>query len=171
MAGTEQSFHLTKEDIRKPESKTSRAHDGDVPAGSEAAGLQSIVDKADKNKKEIIAERQANLPLPEQPPVPSDFNSADGRTVNVGSGGVSTSGLSHGNDALREPATGDSAVRTDPTSNKVNVQGQGVGREGAEGLGGLPNDAVTKEAKHKAGLEDTTNKVRSRLLCLMDLVG
>ncbi|KAF2214850.1 hypothetical protein CERZMDRAFT_36704, partial [Cercospora zeae-maydis SCOH1-5] len=92
-----------------------------------------------KNKGEVIAERQGNLPLPDQPPAASDFNSADQRTVNVGSGGVSGP-FSHGNDALREPATG------------------GVGRQAADGLGGLPADAVAQGSKNKAGLADTTGK-------------
>lgn len=94
--------------------------------------LQHVVDTADKNKSDIIAERQANLPLPDQPPTASDFNSADARTVNVGSGSISGS-FSHG-------------------------QGQGAGREAADGLSGLPNDAVARGAKDKAGLEDTTGK-------------
>jgi hypothetical protein len=122
------------------------------------ASAQSIVDKAEKDKPQIIEERKANLPLPEDPPVASDFNSADQRTVNVGSGGENASGFSYGNDALREPATGDSAARTDPITNKTNVQGQGVGREAAEGLGGLPNDAVARDAKDKAGLAQTTGQ-------------
>jgi len=95
--------------------------------------------------------------LPDQPPVPSDFNSADQRTVNVGSGGQSDT-FSYGNDSLREPATGDSAVRADGDSNKTNVLGQGVGREAADGLNGIPNDAVARGAKDKAGLADTTNQ-------------
>ncbi|SMY19945.1 unnamed protein product [Zymoseptoria tritici ST99CH_1A5] len=64
-------------------------------SGSDAAGLQSIVDSADKNKAQVIADRQANLPLPEQPPTASDFNSSDQRTVDVGSGRIS--GGSDGN--------------------------------------------------------------------------
>ena len=141
MSGTEETYHLTKEDIRKTESKASGAHGGDVPAGSDAAGLQvsdhvhlhilevpklttskSIVDKGEQNKKQIIEERKANLPLPDQPPGPSDFNSADQRTVNVGSGGEPTGGFSYGDDALREPATGDSAVRTDANALKTNTE-------------------------------------------------
>lgn len=118
---------------------------------------QSIVDSADKNKADLIAERQANLPLPDGPPGQSDFNSADARTVNVGSGGVQDS-FSHGNDALREPATGGSVVREDPASTGRNVQGQGVGREAVEGLSGLPNDAVAQGKKNKEGLADTTGK-------------
>ncbi|EME88334.1 uncharacterized protein MYCFIDRAFT_213247 [Pseudocercospora fijiensis CIRAD86] len=157
MSGTEQAYHLTKEDVRKAEQREGKIHGGDIPADSTAAGLQSIVDSADKNKAEIIAERKANLPLPDQPPSASDFNSADARTVNVGSG--STSGaFSHGNSALREPATGESATRADPHSTHGNVQGHGVGREAAEGLSGLPNDAVAQGSKNKAGLEDTTGK-------------
>ncbi|KAF2169873.1 hypothetical protein M409DRAFT_20287 [Zasmidium cellare ATCC 36951] len=157
MSGTQEAYHLTKEDVRKAEQRESKAHGGNIPADSESAGLQSIVDQADKNKQEIIAERQANLPLPDQPPQASDFNSADARTVNVGSG--STSGnFSHGNDSLREPATGGSAVREDPSATGQQVLGQNVGREGADGLSGLPNDAVARGAKGKAGLEDTTNQ-------------
>lgn len=103
-----------------------------------------------KPKAELIAERQANLPLPDQPPVASDWNSADASTVNVGSGGQAAS-FSHGNDALREPATGDSAVRSAGAT-----LGEGVGREGKDNLGGIPNDAVTRDAKNKSGTVDTT---------------
>lgn len=85
------------------------------------------MDKAEKDKADIIAERQANLPLPDQPPGPSDFNSADQRTVNVGSGEQPTADISSG------------------------------GREGADGLGGIPNDAATQGKKNKDGLVDTTN--------------
>lgn len=109
-----------------------------------------------KSKAEIIAERQANLPLPEQPPVASDWNSADASTVNVGSGGVSDA-FSVGNSALREPATGDSAVRVDGNQYSTNTQGQNVGREGKDNLGGIPSDAVTRDAKNKVPT-DTTNK-------------
>ncbi|CAK4030585.1 Hypothetical predicted protein [Lecanosticta acicola] len=157
MSGTEETYHLTKEDIRKTEQQTSKLHGGNIPADSEAAGLQSITDTADKNKPEIINERQANLPLPDQPPGQSDFSSADSRTVNVGSGG-NASNFSYGNDALREPATGDSAVRADPSVTGGNVLGQGVGREAVDGLGGLPNDAVAQGSKNKENLADTTGK-------------
>ena len=37
---SEETYHLTKEDIRKTESKASQAHRGNVPADSDAAGLQ-----------------------------------------------------------------------------------------------------------------------------------
>lgn len=137
MSGTEQTYHLTKEDVRKVEQREGKAHGGDIPSDSTAAGLQSIVDSADKNKKEVIAERQANLPLPDDPPTKSDFNSADASTVNVGSG--RTSGASDG--ALREPAAGGELPK---------------GRETADGR--LPNDAAAQGSKNKAGLADTTNK-------------
>jgi hypothetical protein len=119
---------------------------------------QSIIDKTEKDKPTIIAERQANLPLPDDPPGPSDFNSADQRTVNIGKNDVAAGALTE-NDALREPATGDSAVRADPDETKTNVQGMSkVGREGEDNLGGLPNDAVTRNKKDTAGLADTTNQ-------------
>ncbi|KAJ4351698.1 uncharacterized protein N0V89_007041 [Didymosphaeria variabile] len=98
------------------------------------------------SKQEIIDERKANLPLPEQPPTASDFNSADERTVNVGSG-AQASDLSHsglGGDTLREPSTTDAVGST--------------GRQAKDGLSGIPNDAVTRDAKDKAGLEQTTGK-------------
>jgi hypothetical protein len=95
------------------------------------------------SKADLIEERKAALPLPDQPPVASDFNSADARTVNVGAGGVSED-LSHsglGGSNLREPAVGDVG---------------NTGREAKDGLSGIPNDAVTRDAKDKAGLEQTT---------------
>ncbi|KAF2654591.1 hypothetical protein K491DRAFT_705094 [Lophiostoma macrostomum CBS 122681] len=106
-----------------------------------------------------IEKTQANLPLPEQPPVASDWNSADARTVNVGAGGRSED-LTHdglGSDTLRSPATADSAVRTDGEALKTNTA-IGAGRQAKEGLSGIPNDAVPRGSKNKAGLEDTTNK-------------
>ena len=33
------------------------------------------------NKDDVIAERQANLPLPEEPPVEPDWNSSDARPI------------------------------------------------------------------------------------------
>merc|ERR1711939_59266 len=131
-----QGDQITKEDVRRVEHEESAGHKaGNIPAGSDAAAMQSMMDKQNQNK--------------------GDFNSADASTVNVGSGGVSDT-FSKGNDALREPATGDSAVRTDGNAFMVNTKAQGVGREAIEG--GLPNDAVARDAKDKAGLADTTNK-------------
>jgi hypothetical protein len=97
------------------------------------------------SKQDIIDERKANLPLPEQPPVASDFNSSDARTVNVGSGGVSSdiSSSGIGSSNLREPATTDEVAG---------------GRQAHDGLSGLPNDAVSREAKDKKGLEQTTGE-------------
>ncbi|MCJ1290245.1 hypothetical protein MMC34_001781 [Xylographa carneopallida] len=88
-----------------------------------------------QSKADLIEERRANLPLPEDPPVASDWNSADARTVNVGSGGVqsdiSTGG---GSDSLRGPATADSSARTDGEALGVNTgePNEGMGREGAK---------------------------------------
>jgi hypothetical protein len=99
-----------------------------------------------------IDEVKSNLPLPEQPPKASDWNSADERNVNVGSGGNAASG-----GQLRDPATGGSAVRADAEALKTNTTAGG-GREAHDNLGGIPNDAVTREAKHKSGTVDTTGK-------------
>ncbi|KAK1250566.1 hypothetical protein MKX08_010569 [Trichoderma sp. CBMAI-0020] len=59
-----------------------------------------------QSKDQKIAEIQANLPLPEQPPKASDFNSADMRTTGVGSGRISgNAGSGAGAEAgLRGPA-------------------------------------------------------------------
>ncbi|KAI9759508.1 MAG: hypothetical protein M4579_002267 [Chaenotheca gracillima] len=102
-----------------------------------------------KSKADIISDRQSNLPLPEQPPVASDFNSSDERTVNVGSGRIEEP-ISVGKSGLREPATADSSVRTQGDEWKTNTApGPGVGRQGKEGLESLPKDAVTRDAKNK----------------------
>ncbi len=93
--------------------------------------FQSIVDKNSKSKSEIIDERQANLPLPDQPPVASDWNSSDASKVNVGSGGVEDDiSYGGGGSSLRGPATTDSA--------------ETVGREAHDNLDGLPKDALKR---------------------------
>lgn len=86
------------------------------------------------SKQQIIDEHKANLPLPEQPPKASDWNSADERNVNVGSGKI--------------PTQGDALKNQDPSA---------AGREAKDNLGGLPNDAVAREKKNASGLADTTN--------------
>lgn len=85
-----------------------------------------------------MAERQANLPLPEDPPVASDWNSADARTVNVSSGDklpdISTGDAT--SSGLRGPATAGSGVRAEGGADL-----SGIGRQGKDGLDGLPKDA------------------------------
>ena len=166
---TDATFHTTREDLRKAESKVSQKNDGNVPADSEVSvmkvskpyqvrklqrigliiDLQSIVDENQpKPKSEIIAERQANLPLPDQPPVASDWNSSDASKVNVGSGGVE-SDVSYGGGSdggLRNPATSESSVRTDGDALNTNASqpSGGVGRQGHDSLDGLPKDALKR---------------------------
>ncbi len=82
-----------------------------------------------KTKK--VEEARSNLPLPEQPPVASDWNSADARNVNVGSGSLQ-SDISTGagsTSGLREPAS------------KADVDLSRVGRQGKDNLEGPPEDA------------------------------
>ena len=104
-----------------------------------------MIDSNSKPRSELVAERQANLPLPEQPPVASDWNSADASKVNVGSGRLE-SDVSYGNGSesgLRGPATGDSSVRTDGSQTGANTAPSGgMGRQGHDGLDGLPKDAT-----------------------------
>lgn len=95
-----------------------------------------------KANPSLVDERRSNLPLPDQPGAASDFNSADARTVNVGSGGQEAS-ISSGTGALREPALGDAS---------------GAGRQAKDGLSGIPNDAVARDQKDHSGLEQTTGK-------------
>jgi len=92
-----------------------------------------------KSKANIIAERQGSLPLPEDPPVASDWNSSDARTVNVSTGEQQE--ISSGNASstgLREPATEGSGVREE------GADLSGIGRQGKDGLSGAPRDAAAK---------------------------
>ena len=113
------------------------------------------------SKADIIEQRKANLPLPDQPPKASDWQSLDERTVNVGSGGISSGGdLSAGGagDSLRSPATGASGARVDGEEFKTHTSDLNVGRTAKEGLSGLPNDAAARGKKDQSSLVDTTNK-------------
>jgi hypothetical protein len=96
---------------------------------------------SEQSKADLIVGRQANLPLPEDPPVASDWNSADARTVNVKAGErqeeVSTGEASA--TGLREPATKGSGVREEDGADM-----SGVGRQGKEGLSGPPKDATAR---------------------------
>ncbi|KAK3326417.1 hypothetical protein B0H66DRAFT_600541 [Apodospora peruviana] len=86
-----------------------------------------------QSKADKIAQAQANLPLPEQPPVASDWQSADARNVNVGSGSIS-SDVSTGDGStagLREPST-KSSEDTDMSK---------IGRQGKDNLESPPHDA------------------------------
>ncbi|RGP60453.1 tubulin gamma chain [Fusarium sporotrichioides] len=76
-----------------------------------------------QSNEQKIAETQANLPLPDQPPTASDWQSADARNVNVGAGKVegSVGTDAHAQSGLREPAT---------KGEEVDLSN--VGREGVE---------------------------------------
>ena len=108
------------------------------------------------SRQEITDERQANLPLPEQPPRPPDWNSSDERTVNVGSSGrgddISASG--RGSETL-EGLQLESDVRVSGEEWKTNTAASGAGRKAKDNLQGLPNDAVTREMRNKASTVET----------------
>ncbi|KAI0445309.1 hypothetical protein F4803DRAFT_166417 [Xylaria telfairii] len=83
-----------------------------------------------KTKK--VEETRSNLPLPEQPPVASDWQSADARNVNVGAGGVQ-SDISYG--------AGSASGLREPASKGADVDLSRVGRQGKDNLEGPPKDA------------------------------
>lgn len=99
-----------------------------------------------QSKADIIDERKANLPLPDDPQGPAtDLQSASGRTTDIGSGAVSSSATT---DAGRGPPTSASHY------------------EGRAGENKVPDDAITGNAKvlakklgtgDEAGLKNTTN--------------
>lgn len=138
---SENTYHITGEDVRKMESRESKSHGGNVPKDSDVSAIkvcyfncepvhhcpltltQSLIAENQEPKQDKIGRVQANLPLPEDPPGPSDWNSADARTVNVGSGGISEdiSALKGSSSGLREPATAESSVRVDGEELKTNT--------------------------------------------------
>jgi hypothetical protein len=109
------------------------------------------------SKEEVIEERKSNLPLPEQPPRESEWNSADSRTVDVGSGRMED-GTTYdlGNtvdDPLRAPTAG-SEVRIDAEEWKHPTDETNVGRQAKDHL---PNDAVTIDKRKAQGTVETRN--------------
>jgi len=118
---SEQTFHTTSEDVRKLEAKQSKFNDGKTPKDSDVSALKSLLSERQEPKESTIDRVKASLPLPEQPAVPSDWNSADGRTVNVGSGGVNVKLGEFSSNGLRGPATADSGARVDGDEWKTNV--------------------------------------------------
>lgn len=92
----------------------------------------------EQSKADLIAERQANLPLPDEPPVESDWNSQSD-SINV-KGGERQDELPAGDATdLNKPATAASGVREEGGADL-----SGVGREGKDNLDGLPKDALKK---------------------------
>lgn len=88
-----------------------------------------------QSKADKMEEVRSQLPLPQQPPVSPDWNTADARSLNVGSGGISTD-ISTGDaksTGLREPAT----VSSDVDMSKI-------GRQGKDNLETPPKDARSR---------------------------
>lgn len=111
--------------------------------------LQSVVDR---EKAGDVEEHRQNLPLPEDPPVASDFQSGNQRTTGPGSGMVSDGpgAMEEQKSGLRGPATAGSSVREDGDEWKeATAPGPGVGRQAKEGLEHLPKDAKARgDARH-----------------------
>jgi len=111
---SEQTFHVTGEDVRKMESKESKFHGGEIPKDSDTSAMKQILSEQE-SKQDTIDRVKANLPLPDQPVggASADLQSADGRTVNVGSGGVNVKLGTGSAQGLREPTTVESSARVD----------------------------------------------------------
>ena len=59
---------------------------------------------------------------------------------------------------MREPASGESAVRVSGDANKTNTAGLDVGRTQVEGLDQPPSDAVTGDKRGTTGVTGTEGK-------------
>ncbi|CEL09526.1 hypothetical protein ASPCAL12661 [Aspergillus calidoustus] len=141
---SESTFHTTIQDLRKPESHVSHAHGGKTPKDSNISAMKSIIDQ-NTDKQSEIDKAKANLPLPEEPPVASDWNSADQRAVNVGSGRLEGPVSGENNSALRGPATASSSARESGEETHRITQPTGdVGRQGHDHLRDLPKDALAR---------------------------
>ncbi|KAJ5224877.1 uncharacterized protein N7469_008380 [Penicillium citrinum] len=100
------TYHTTRQDLRKEETRTAQQHGGKIPADSDVSQMKT-------SPRKLIRPRPTCL-CPRTPPVASDWNSSDQRTVNVGSGrfeGPTSLATDGGDDALRGPATASSSVR------------------------------------------------------------
>jgi cytoskeletal protein RodZ len=106
---SDSTFHTTTQDTRKAESKVAQSHHGNPPADSDVSKMKSVIDQ-NTNKPAEIEKTKANLPLPDQPQVASDFNSLDQRTTGVGSGRFE---FPPDNSGLREGAAASSSARVD----------------------------------------------------------
>ncbi|CAG7916546.1 unnamed protein product [Penicillium olsonii] len=106
---SDSTFHTTAQDVRKAESKVAQSHGGNPPANSDVSQMKSVIDQ-NTNKPAEIEKTKSNLPLPEDPPVASDWNSMDQRTTAVGSGRFE---FPPDNSGLREGASASSSARVD----------------------------------------------------------
>ncbi|KAK3185793.1 hypothetical protein K4F52_005449 [Lecanicillium sp. MT-2017a] len=88
-----------------------------------------------QSKDQKIEEVKSNLPVPEQPPKASDFNSLDESTVNVGSGRSTEGNIGTG-------AGSGAGLRGPATKSSENADMSNIGREGKDGLSGPPKDAA-----------------------------
>ncbi|KAI9722200.1 MAG: hypothetical protein M1828_004883 [Chrysothrix sp. TS-e1954] len=119
-----------------------------------------------QSKADLIAERQSNLPLPDEPPVTSDFKTNDTSSMNVGSGGSNVNAdtaratqSKDGSSGIYNSASTDSSARTDGVSFGTETTNlQNVGRQAVEGRDKLPSDVVAGGAKDSSSVENTKGK-------------
>lgn len=86
-----------------------------------------------QSKEQQIADAQAKLPLPEQPPAASDWQSSDARNVNVGAGAT---------EGHVGTETGAQAGLQSPATKGSDMDMSNIGRQGKEGLEHPPKDAA-----------------------------
>ncbi|EXJ69411.1 uncharacterized protein A1O5_07447 [Cladophialophora psammophila CBS 110553] len=63
---SEQTFHITGEDVRKMESKESKFHGGKTPKDSDISAMKQLLSEQG-SKQDQIDRVKANLPLPDPP--------------------------------------------------------------------------------------------------------
>jgi len=88
------------------------------------------------SNEQKIAKNQANLPLPEDPPKASDFNSADQRVTGTGNGAIEGHA---GTDAHSDLGLGPG-----PATKGSDADMSAIGREGKDNLKGPPRDAAAR---------------------------
>ena len=96
---------------------------------------QTVTDMS-QSKADKIEQTKANLPLPEQPPQASDWQSDDARNVNVGSGAVE--------DDFSAGAASTAGLREPSTKGSASTDMSDIGRQGKDNLSGPPKDAAAR---------------------------
>ncbi|RPA84316.1 hypothetical protein BJ508DRAFT_359696 [Ascobolus immersus RN42] len=107
MSNVENTYHMSKEQLRKLESRTSARNDGNIPKDSEAAFMQSVIDKERAHNSSNPQLEMPDMP----PPVEGPESYRDESKTSVGVGGRINSHASK--ETRRDPATQESGVRID----------------------------------------------------------
>jgi len=107
MSNTEDTYHMSKEQLRKLESRTSARNDGNIPKDSEAAFMQSVIDKERNRHSETPQLEHPDLPEP----VTGSMSCTDPSKTGKGRGGRVDGHAAM--ETTRDPTTQPSSVRLD----------------------------------------------------------